>query len=285
MAGPTGNLPPIPGEMIESIQEGRACVFVGAGLSAGAGYLPWRNFLKSLLDRAHERNFGVTDTQVDELKGLIDQGDKLLMVAEELKERFGKERFEDDLVKIFGEKKDPTSAHTKLMNVPFRFAVTTNYDLLLERAYVAKHSDFPSAYTHMQPAEIAEALWRNEYFILKAHGDVKNRASIVITERDYRDIVFRSHGYRSAMGAILTTNTMIFLGVSLDDPELKLLLAFLHDAFHGGTTHYALVPKSQFSATVVNRWRKDYSIECLCFTPSEGYPEVEQFIDALPKIE
>jgi hypothetical protein len=277
-------IPDVPPELENAIVKGRCAVFVGAGLSVAAGYPTWPVLLESLIDKGHQRNWRINATQAKELKKLLIGGDKYLLVAEELRERFGREVFEDQLVEVFNKDQSPTSLHHKLMNISFTSAITTNYDLLLEKAYLKKFKgDLPPAFTNSQPREIAEALWRGSFFILKAHGDVKNRASFIITERDYRDVIFHSHGYRSALASIFTSNTVLFLGVGLNDPELKLLLGYLHDAFHGGTQHYALVPQSSFSETVVNRWRKDFRVECLRYEASPKHPEVERFVELLPK--
>jgi hypothetical protein len=119
---------------------------------------------------------------------------------------------------------------------------------------------------------------------LKAHGDIDHRNEIVITERDYREIIFRSQGYRAALSAIFTTRSVLFLGSSLTDPEPKLLLGFLHDAFHGaGARHYALVPYNEFSETEASRWQKDFKVRCIRYHASNTtHPEVVEFLKTLP---
>jgi hypothetical protein len=139
-----------------------------------------------------------------------------------------------------------------------------------------------SAYTHSQAPNFVDALWKKKFFILKAHGDVDHKTEMILTERDYRDIIFRSAGYQSALSAIFTTKSILFLGASLSDPETRMLLAFLHDAFHGsGARHYALVSKSEFSETLASRWRKDYKVELLTYEPTTGRPEIAAFLTLL----
>ena len=273
--------PSVPPELSEAISGGKCAVFIGAGLSSAAGYPSWKVLLNKLIKKATNR-YNTNATQAKELNNLLADNDNLLMVAEELRERFGRDIFNKELVTIFDKDLAPTKTHLKLMDIPFEFAITTNYDQLLERAYLKKHGKWPAAYPNSQPPEIADALWRGDYFILKAHGDVINRMSLVLTEKDYREIINHRHGYRAALSSIFTTKTILFLGVSFADPEFKLLLGYLHDAFHGGRTHFALVPSTEFSESIVNRWRKDYSIECLCYKPTKGHPEVYKFVQSLP---
>jgi hypothetical protein len=108
---------------------------------------------------------------------------------------------------------------------------------------------------------------------------------MVVTERDYRKIIHSSPGYRSMLSAIFTTKTVLFLGVSLSDPELKLLLRYLHDAMHGAAPkHFALVSSREFGHTAVNRWKKDYRVKCLLYSPSDDtHPEVGAFVKQLPR--
>ena len=140
----------------------------------------------------------------------------------------------------------------------------------------------PKIYTHADTADFADALWRGDFFILKAHGDVARKSSMILTQMDYRTIIYSSPGYRAVLTAIFTTKTMLFLGVSLDDPETQLLLDFLHDAFHGsGVYHFALVPEDQFNETAANRWRRDFNINCLRYEATAGHPEVGEFVNRL----
>jgi SIR2-like protein len=171
--------------------------------------------------------------------------------------------------------------HTLLTSIPFDIAITTNYDKLLERSY-AKVGYVPPTYTHSRAPDFVDALWRKKFFILKAHGDVDHKTEMILTERDYRDIIYRSAGYQSALSAIFTTKSILFLGASLSDPETRLMLAFLHDAFHGsGSRHYALVSSTDFSETLASRWRKDYKVQLLTYDPTTGRPEVGAFLNML----
>jgi len=273
-----------PKELTEALQERRCAVFVGAGLSVAAGYPNWEHLLNGLIDTCLKLK-DIHADQARELKAMVatKEAGNLLMTAQELSDRFGRERFLGELVKVFGdETKVPSSAHKELARIPFDLAITTNYDRLLERTY-AKPGIIPSTYTHSNAPDFVDALWRKKFFVLKAHGDVDRKSEIVITERDYRDIIFRSQGYRSGVAAVFTTKTVLFVGVSLTDPETKLLLAYLHDAFHGsGAYHYALVPRDQFPQTVVSRWRKDYKVNCISYDATPGHPEVVRFLKTLP---
>jgi hypothetical protein len=227
----------------------------------------------------------LTGALANELRDLTQQDDKLLMVAQELSDRATRASFVDEIVNIFGNPAvKPVQTHAQIPLIPFTFVVTTNYDKLIELAFVKKGT-LPPVYTHKNAGDVADALWRHAFFILKAHGTVDARTDIVITEKDYREIIYRSPGYRAALSAVFTTNTVLFVGMSLTDPETKLLLSYLHDAFHGsGANHYALVRSDQFSETVSSRWGKDYKVNCIRYSPTAGHPEVLKFLRSLARM-
>jgi len=278
-----GRIDPTPPELIAAIREKRCAVYVGAGLSIGAGYPGWPTLLDLLINTA-VRLRDVTPEHADELRALVgrNDGNTFLMVAQELSDRLGRERLVDEISDVYSDdSKVPTANHALVTQIPFDIAITTNYDKLLERSY-AKPGYVPSTYTHTQAPNFVDALWKKKFFILKAHGDVDHKPEMILTERDYRDIVFRSLGYQSALSAIFTTKSILFLGASLVDPETRLLLGFLHDAFHGsGSRHFALVSSNDFTPTLASRWRKDFKVELIIYEPTTGRPEVGAFLATL----
>jgi hypothetical protein len=267
-----------PKELFDAVRSNRCALFAGAGLSVAAGFPRWSELLTMLIASGLERKF-VDKKKAKELNNLAKRPDRQLMVAQELSDCFGKELFQTELVRIFGETKAPTELHKVFPKIPFCLIVTTNFDQLIENAYSQITSIIPKIYTHADTADFADALWRGDFFILKAHGDVARKSSLILTQRDYRTVIYSSPGYRAVLTAIFTTKTLLFLGVSLDDPETQLLLDFLHDAFHGsGVYHFALVPENEFNDTAANRWRRDYNVNCLRYQPSQGHPEVKEFV-------
>lgn len=270
-----------PNELVAAICEKKCALFVGAGLSVSAGFPRWPDLLVHLIDTGLKRGF-YKDAKATELKTIAAQPNRQLMVAQEISDCYGKELFQTELARVFNVKRPPTQLHLALPRIPFSLVVTTNYDQLLENAYSKVTDSIPTVYTHADTADFADALWRGDFFILKVHGDVGRKSSMILTQKDYRTIIYSSPGYRAVVTAIFTIKTVLFLGVSLDDPETQLFLDFLHDAFHGsGVYHYALVPKHEFNETAANRWRRDFNVNCLCYEATSGHPEVGEFVQRL----
>lgn len=272
----------IPTGLIASVKENKCAIFIGAGLSIRAGYPSWKALLEQLIAKAAEQERSTPDT-AKELKEHLKNPSDYLMVAEELSDKMDRIFFREELAHIFAEHRPPTKAHCTIATIPFSLAITTNYDRLLENAYAQVHQKIPDTYTYEDARDFADRLWSGTFFILKAHGTANRRDSMVITERDYRTIINRALGYRAIITSIFTTKTVLFLGVSFSDPETRLLLSFLHDAFYGSAPkHYALVPRPYMSNTAANRWYKDFRIHCIQYNPSDGtHPEIDVFLDEL----
>lgn len=277
---------PIPNSLVDAIRGDKCIAYVGAGLSRAAGFPTWGKLLKDLADECERDNHAST-SRVKSIRSLIDTNDtvKFLLAAEDLRECLGPDLFISKLADTFQtDDKQPTPAHDELTKIGFRNIITTNYDKLLEFAYAKQRGGrVVPTYTCNDSADIADAMFKGRFFILKAHGDVDKRTTLVITEKDYRELFYRLPGYKMALSTMFTTQSVLFIGASLGDPELWLLLGFLHDCFHGsGTYHYALVPRGDQSEAMFNRWKNDFQVQCIHYDPSDDtHPEVHAFLKQL----
>lgn len=272
----------IPKNLIEAINKKNCGLFVGAGFSMKAGFPSWTALLKELIEKVKDET-ETPDGKVDELNNLAENPAKYLLVAEELKDllpsemhKYIKSRFDNKTI-------EPTSLHKKLFDIHNNFIVTTNYDTLLEKAFVNTKRDWPTVYTYKDASSMNYNLYEKEYFILKAHGDASRAPKdIILTEKDYRNVIYNERGYQSILQVMFSMSTILFLGVSLNDPEINLLLGFVHHIFHGGSPeHYALMPSNEVSSTEIDRWRKDYNIKIITYDPVDGHKQVEEFVDGV----
>lgn len=271
----------IPEPLVAALKEERCVGFIGAGLSKRAGLPSWPELLRNLIEAM--KSHGLSDEHAAELTSHLKNPDEYLMVAQALDDLY-RAAFRDELSQAFPEDVSPAVAHVKVIKLPFRLLITTNYDKLLESAYVQEIKQAYTTLTFEKAGQIVTRFYQNRYFILKAHGSVDDPSGMIITERDYRNLIYRQPGYRSALETIFNSRCLLFLGVSLRDPELKLLLSFLHDAFGGERPpqHYALVSDRDFSKAAQDHWRNHFLINCLPYTPSsDDHPEVDTFLDEL----
>lgn len=268
-------------DIIKAIEKGSFGIYVGAGISSGSGMPNWESLLSELIDIIEKKR--MVPERIEEMRELLKNPNKYLMIAEEIRDLIQKDlenlirdRFEDRT-------KLPTKTHDIIVKLKSKFILTTNYDTLIEKALVKNYENhFPTVYTYKNSASINYSLWNNDHFVLKAHGDAKSPKEIILTEKDYRHIIHNLNGYQSILHAIFSTNSILFVGASLNDPELLLLLGYIHNIFHGGSpTHYALLSETSITQTEIDRWRKDFNIECITYNPKENHKELEEYLQNL----
>jgi hypothetical protein len=271
----------IPTDLIEAFKEEKGGLFIGAGMSRAVGLPSWKEMLNDLVELARNVSYKPNREFIDSCVELLDDPSKFLIVAQELKD-FLQDSFRKYIIQKFSDNCPPPSkSHLKLMEYPYKFIITTNYDTLLENAYVTIHTKQAKAYTFKDSPDIAYDLWNGRPFILKAHGDAnKTQQGIILTEMDYRQILFQEKGYQSILQTLFTTKTILFIGASLSDPELKLLLSFIHSSFHGGgPTHYALISEKEMNNVEAESWRKNFNIQIIPYSPDHEHNQVSEFIE------
>jgi len=283
-------VPTPPQPLIDAIVRRRAVMFAGAGVSMGQidtpdGPLPqplpgWGGLLKQMID--HGLAVGQLDAAVaGRLRRALDER-KFLFVAEEIRRKIGRRDYADALEATFRNPAlRPTGRHRRIAAIPFSAVLTTNYDKLLELAY-AERGELPRTYTHGDAPDVIAALAENRFFIFKAHGDIDRKDSIILSERDFRDVIYREPGYRAALNTIFITKTVLFVGASLTDTDVSLVLEAVNEAFLGqGTRHYALVPDHMVVTEEVQHWRDFFGIQLLPYDATPGHPEIDRFLDGL----
>lgn len=235
--------------LIKKIAEGNAIVYVGAGVSQSAGLPSWDKLLEKLLEEAETRLENqnlITKAYFEELK----RKSRNLEVGEWLLRLLGPEFHQvissalaegDDLCEV-----KPSIIHWNLVRSPFRMAITTNYDLLLESAYDSAYRICPQKLPYLtwkHTDEILRASARNRFRIVHAHGTVGDNNSIVLSASQYTMLHTTFPRFEDVMKGLLKNQTILFVGAGLEDPDL---IFELQEAVaeNGGAVgpHYALLP-------------------------------------------
>ncbi|MCE7698399.1 MAG: toll/interleukin-1 receptor domain-containing protein [Methanobacterium paludis] len=275
----------IPSDIIKSLKANKCILFVGSGLSSQVKRsnnekLPnWENLLKELLNYAILEKIEFFNDP-NEILGMIDKGN-LLMAAQELQERVGNPIMGQFFDSIFRDSSViPSKTHRILPHIPFRAILTTNYDSLIEGAYtVEENGKIPAVFTQEDLFEQNQLLYKDDFFIFKIHGDFNRPSTIVLSSRDYQEVLFRTPGYRHFIETLFATYMVVFVGFSGNDPDITNILDKLSSIYSRTLNkHYILLPQGTINATEKRRFLLDRRLEVVEYIKDNDHTQVTEFL-------
>jgi formylglycine-generating enzyme required for sulfatase activity len=197
----------IPQELVTAIARGDAVLFVGAGLSAGAGLPGWSALLAPL---------------ADEIELPAEKRGDLLRVAQYCQNELGRQRVIEAILNATDTTGKPvTENHRRLVRLGCATWITTNYDDLLERT-LREAGISPRTVVEDNTLSFTTG---ETVTLLKPHGDRGQSESIIVTKADYDTLALQRPLMQSKLKTLLAEKTFLFLGYSLRDPDFGLVLA------------------------------------------------------------
>jgi SIR2-like domain len=199
--------------LARQIRNGRVILFVGAGVSMAVGLPSWQTLIDHLLEELELSGKAVDAMQF---------GHQMLAEYYRLKKGgIGPLRsWLDRNWKVAEDRVAASPLHRLVVELGFPVIYTTNYDRNLEKAYEVHGKPYFKITNARNLASAPDGCTQ----IVKYHGDLDDDASLVLTETDFfnrlsfdtaLDIKFRA----DALG-----RTILFIGYSMSDPNIRLLL-------------------------------------------------------------
>lgn len=193
-------------DLIDQFSRGNGILFIGAGLSSGAGLPGWLKLVRPLArsvsyDLPDEDKFITTD--------------HLLTAAQ----RYENQRGRNSLVQYLLDHLDttsiqPTLVHRLIASLPVQVIFTTNYDDLIERALREA-----SRLLSIVVSETELPFWSgNRVQVVKLCGDLHRPESIILTKQDFNTYFATRPRLAERLRTTLENHTPLFLGYSLQDP-------------------------------------------------------------------
>src|SRR5579884_2877211 len=113
-----------------------------------------------------------------------------------------------------------TPSHRALVDLDLRVLFTTNYDELIEAAYVEAAKSLRVSVSEEE--FIAHRGSRPERHLIKLHGSIDQLDSVVLTRRDYARARGERHEMFGHLRHELSDASFLFVGFSLSDPNFGL---------------------------------------------------------------
>jgi hypothetical protein len=280
----------IPLHLIAAASTGNLVPFIGAGVSRQAtfkgskNHLPtWIELIQELLQLARLGDF-ISEPDDTEIDKLLAQG-KYLMVAEFLRSALPQAEFELYVRKRFDTlNMEVGMIHHALFKLRCPLIITTNYDLLLEKAYAQKFAEYPrvSSYPHIDHVAYVlkfHATEEEKPILFHLHGTSADPANIVFGEMDYRTL-YRDARYRLVLTTTFLTKVVLMLGFSFTDPDLTELIGSLRHLLRGASPDYIFLPHSEKSRIEKLALRR-YGLELIGYEPTDGHPELAELVEYL----
>ncbi|MCM3163724.1 SIR2 family protein [Metabacillus litoralis] len=234
-----------------ALRKGEAALFVGAGLSLNAepmtnGQLKKMNdWFGFILILAEELWPELSRSQLQErIEG------EFLYVTQLYKEKFGASMFYQKFLEAIPTRDfRPSHIHRAILSLPWDTVVTTNQDDFLERAYEELHLPYKVV------VEELDVTHSQERSIVKMHGTWNQAESLVFAEEDYRFYEEKHPLISLKIKQIFAEKTVLFIGYSLRDQNLKDMLAWLKQIL-GDYQRKAYVYMPNADSYTIEYWRK-----------------------------
>lgn len=265
-----------PKPLVREIAERRVLVFVGSGISKAASpAMPnWSNLLSELKDnlsQATEKKF---------VSGLIKTGN-LLDAAQIISDGLDRAVINDFMRDKFQIR--PMIHHEiyrSILELDLKTIVTTNYDEFLEKNF-EHFSGGMQAYNVCKhtSSDLLDKLRSPGRTIVKMHGCVTELNDLVLDRFSYFKAKRENSGFFQVLSSLFTINTVLFLGYSLGDPDMQIILEDINmhsDSSHG---HYSLVSRQDHKS--INRsMKRTYNILCIEY-PKGAHDDVPSYLAEL----
>jgi len=270
-----------PDALVRELAARRCIVFLGSGASAGCLSFDgtknpptWADFLKHLIDLIP--NLG---DKIDVINDLIDK-QKYLEAAEIIYEYVNKADYTSFIRRELDiPRYQPSKIHEAVLQIDPKLVVTTNYDKIYEDycrtgsavdGYnVAKYYDDHLAADIKSPVRS----------IIKAHGCVSDSSKIILTKSQYFKARRDYGNFFKILDSLFITNTILFIGYSLNDPDIQLVLENANITAPSVHPHYFIIDEGTPPA-IKRANTLSYNIEFIEF-PSGNYDELNNGLQEL----
>ncbi|OKZ61273.1 MAG: hypothetical protein BHV88_23320 [Clostridiales bacterium 41_12_two_minus] len=266
-----------PDNLVEELAYRRCLIFLGSGISAtaknDAGESPdtWGAFLdnvkskmknpsdddkKFVEDMLKKQNYLLA---LQAISDLCDSGE----YSNYLKNQYLRGRYK------------PSRVHELIKDLDSKIVVTTNFDKLYEGLC---HEPEYITFDYTNTRSIIGSIKAPENIIIKAHGSIDDTEKLIFTAKQYYQAQEKYPEFYHLMTALFLTHTVVFLGYSLNDPDINLLLHFLHNTANSSCPHY-MIDKKGNKPQLIKHWKDTYNVSLLEY--GDDYSCLESSLEEL----
>lgn len=255
--------------------------FVGAGVSADAGFPTWKQLKDELLEKARVKTADYSDNaskHQSELK-FVESSDDPWMCFDILCKLLGPTTFQTAIRNRLAS----SSIHEKdeLYKLIWQLnpsgLISLNLDDMAVRTYPRSVEKRMVSFSGNNVANYSHILSEPLPFILNAHGIVDDASSWVLTSESRRDLLM-NQAYKQFIETVFLTKTLIFIGINIQDPAIASLLRERKNHESSGV-HYWITDKRD---TETDAWAEARRIQIIRYDSSDnGHGDVKSILKLL----
>ena len=251
----------------EALKQNRICLFLGAGVSASAGVVTWNNLLEHLCVK---KGLAKIDSDIDSvIKGryIIDEYKK--------QQKEVPEEFYNDMKSILYANTHSSPLIDAIADLVVKSNVESiisyNYDDLVEQK-IKKTKECYSVYDKSRPEH------GNALQVYHVHGFIPQNGAwspIVLGEKEYHKIYQEAYNWGNVEQLhSLCRNVCFFVGLSMNDPNLRRLIDVSIDGSEIEPVHYAFLRRIEYDVPFMEKIMRGFGVNCIWYDKHEDLPKL-----------
>jgi hypothetical protein len=164
---------------------------------------------------------------------------------------------------------EPSELHKAIFNLDSRLIITTNFDKIYEK-YCLTASTIGFKVIPYHSNSLGDEIRSDISLIIKAHGSIDEINNMIFTKAQYHAAKERYASFYAILKALLLTNTCIFIGCGMEDPDVLLLLEEVRITANPNRPHYALLKEGSHSQYVKKDMSSAYNVRALEYGPDHA---------------
>ncbi|MCX7112977.1 MAG: SIR2 family protein [Proteobacteria bacterium] len=256
-----------PTSLIREVAARRCIFFLGAGVSASASDKTGNNPKAWGLFLSEASSLILNNKDKKEVNKLI-KWKQYLVALQGIRDRVNPADYRDLLDKHFNNQAYQASyLHECIYLLDSRIVITTNFDRIYEKYCLKTANSDAYKIINYYSHDLVDEIRSDSRLIIKAHGSIDDISKMIFTRSEYHQAKQNHSQFYEIIKALFLTNTVLFVGCSLVDTDVLLLLEEVKITGSSERPHYAVIKKNSMSIFELRDWQKTYNICALEYAP------------------
>ncbi|ELQ6142579.1 hypothetical protein FZI32_21375 [Cronobacter sakazakii] len=274
-----------PDSLIDELAARRCVIFIGSGASASASkkgpndvtlHPPtWDKLLESLIEKCPDDQEGSKAKAIELL-----EAQKYLDCAELVRHHCMQPADYNKNIESIFSGYNPTEIHKAVLNLDQKVVVTTNFDRIYEHLCLRGEARDGYIVLNYYDDGLIARMRSPKRIIIKAHGCAGTPERTILTKSDFFKARSDYPGFFSSLESIFLTHTILFIGYSVNDPEIQLILENNIITYPSDNPHYATTSKGMHR-TMIAAFKKTNNIAMLEYDPQDNHIELVDSLNEL----